>query len=387
MPWQGMSLMDLRRQFIEDYLADAFTMTELCEHYRISRKTGYKVLGRFEAAGWAGLADQSRRPHTTPQAVPQAIVVALERARSQHPEWGARKLRTWLARREPRVAWPSRGTIHAVLCRAGLVRHPRRRSPSPAGSRGHLRLPTAPNAVWTVDFKGDFRVGAGDRCYPLTLRDLASRYTLRCDALNQPDLATTRRRMARAFAEFGLPECIRSDNGQPFAGMGLGGLSQLSVSWLRLGIAIEHIALGRPDQNGSHEQFHRVLKAHTARPPAQTLWGQQQRFDAFRREYNDERPHEALADQVPAACYTRSPRPCPPRPPRPEYPGHWEPRRVGSNGCVRLRDDRFFVSTALAGEDIAFEEVDEGRWTLYFGRVPLAHWSERDKRLRPLPAD
>jgi putative transposase len=384
MPWQKRSPMDLRRQFIRDYLTDAFTMTELCATYQISRKTGYKMLGRFDAAGWPGLADRSRRPVTAACRVPPAIIEALCAARRQKPAWGARKLRRWLRNRQPRIAWPSRGTIHAVLIGAGLVRRARARVASVPRGPNRLRVATAANAVWTVDFKGDFRLGNGRHCYPLTLRDAASRYTLRCQALSQPDLTATRRQIERAFAEFGLPECIRSDNGQPFAGLGLGHLSQLNVSWLRLGIAVEQIVPGRPDQNGSHEQFHRVLKAQTTRPPADTLGGQQRRFDTFRREYNEERPHEALGDEVPARHYRASPRPWPARPPALEYPSHWETRYVGSNGCVRLRHARVFVSTALVDQCIAFEEIDDGIWTVHFGRLALARWLERERQLQPL---
>jgi transposase InsO family protein len=376
--------MDLRRAFVEDYLSEAFAMTELCETYQISRKTGYKVVGRFEAEGWAGLADRSRRPHTAPHRVPPTLVAAVLDVRRRKPDWGARKVRGWLIARQPNRAWPSRSAIHAIFTRDGSVRRPSRR-PSPSWRRGQgRRLATAPNDVWTVDFKGDFRLGNGARCYPLTLRDLASRYTLRCEALDRPALAPTQRGLERAFAEFGLPACIRSDNGEPFAGPGLAGLSRLNISWLRLGIAVEQIDPGRPDQNGSHEQFHRVLKARTARPPAATRTAQQRRFDTFRREYNDERPHEALGDDVPAQHYAPSPRPFPRRPPRLEYPGHWEPRRVGPNGCIAWRPHPIFLSRALAGQWVALEEVADDLWTVHFGTVPLARWVARTQRLRAL---
>jgi hypothetical protein len=251
----------------------------------------------------------------------------------------------------------------------------------------HLRPATRPNATWTIDFKGDFRLGDGSRCYPLTLRDLASRFTLSCRAFAQPDLERTQRQVERVFAEFGLPDCIRSDNGPPFAGPGLAGLSQLNVTWLRLGIVLEHIAPGRPDQNGAHEQFHGVLKAATARPPAHTGRGQQRRFDRFVEEYNTERPHEALGDEVPAQHYVPSPRPWPRRLPPLEYPGHWEVRRVGSNGSVHLRSTRIFVSRALDGHDVGFEEIADGVWTLHFGPVPLARWYDGESAVRSLTVD
>lgn len=387
MPWQGMSLMALRRHFIEDWQTQALTMTALCAQYGVSRKTGYQLVARWEREGEVAWSPRSRRPHTFAQATPPAVVAAVEAARRQHPRWGARKLRGWLRLQQPAVAWPSRGTCHTICVRAGLVR-PARRSGRPTRRViTSLRPATQPNATWTIDFKGDFRLGDGSRCYPLTLRDLASRFTLSCCAFAQPDLGRTQRQVERVFAEFGLPDCIRSDNGPPFAGPGLAGLSQLNVTWLRLGIVLEHIAPGRPDQNGAHEQFHGVLKAATARPPAHTSRGQQRRFDRFVEEYNTERPHEALGDEVPAQHYVPSRRPWPRRLPPLEYPGHWEVRRVGSNGSVHLRSTRIFISRALDGHDVGFEEIADGVWTLHFGPVQLARWYDGESAVRSLTVD
>jgi hypothetical protein len=245
--------------------------------------------------------------------------------------------------------------------------------------------PTRPNEVWTTDFKGEFRTGDGAYCYPLTLRDGFSRFVLRCDGLLGRTGEATQRRFARAFAEFGLPDRIRSDNGGPFAGPGLGGLSVLSVWWIRLGILPERIALGHPEQNGSHEQFHRVLKAHTARPPAPNCAAQQQRFRRFVREYNEERPHETLADQPPATHYEPSRRGLPARVPPVDYPGHMEVRLVSSNGCISWTGAPLFLATPLAGEHVAFEEVDDGLWTLHFATVALARYDQRRRTLLPLP--
>jgi hypothetical protein len=240
------------------------------------------------------------------------------------------------------------------------------------------------NEVWTADFKGEFRTGDGVYCYPLTLRDGFSRFVLRCDGLLGRTVDATQRRFARAFAEYGLPARIRSDNGGPFASPGLGGLSALSVWWMRLGIIPERIAPGHPEQNGSHEQFHRVLKAETARPPAPNCTAQQQRFRRFIREYNDERPHEALDDQPPATRYQPSPRALPRRLPPVEYPGHMDVRLVASNGDVSWAGARLFVASALAGQRVAFEEVDDGVWTLHFATVALARYDERHRRLHPI---
>jgi hypothetical protein len=238
--------------------------------------------------------------------------------------------------------------------------------------------------VWTTDFKGEFRTGDGWYCYPLTLRDGFSRFVLRCDALLGRTTAATRRRFERAFAEYGLPARIRSDNGGPFASVGLGGLSQLAVWWIRLGIVLERIAPGHPEQNGSHEQFHAVLKADTTRPPAATAAAQQRRFVRFCAEYNHERPHEALGDETPASCYTPSCRSLPTRLPALDYPGHLEVRLVSSNGCVSWKNTPLFLAMPLAGESVAFEEVDEGLWTVRFATVALARYDERHRSLHPI---
>jgi putative transposase len=239
--------------------------------------------------------------------------------------------------------------------------------------------------VWTTDFKGQFRTGDGRYCYPLTLRDGFSRYVLRCDALASTHSALVQRCFARAFATYGLPERIRSDNGGPFAGVGLTRLSRLSVWWLRLGIVPERIALGHPEQNGSHEQFHRVLKAETTRPPAATLRAQHRRFQRFAAEYNTMRPHEALADATPGSCYHGSVRPLPARLPVVAYPGHVEVRRVSSTGAVSWRGDPVYLTEVLAGEDVAFEEVDDGIWLLWFATVTLARFDARTRILTAVP--
>lgn len=383
MPWPGRSLMELRDGFIDDCETGIWTITQVAQEYGISRKTAHKWIERAREAGRAGLADRSRRPHTSPGATPLAVREALCRARRSKPQWSPDAVRGWLARRQPDMAWPSRVTI-AKIWRAAQLYPRAKPRPRPWRQPHPWRVADAPNAVWTVDFKGDFRVGTGARCYPLTLRDHATRFTLRCTALAAPNLAATRREIERAFAEFGLPRCIRSDNGHPFAGPGLGGLSQLNVTWLRLGIAVEQIAPGRPDQNGSHEQFHRVLKAHTTRPPAATLRAQQRRFDRFCREYNEERPHQALDQRVPADDYRVSPRRWPRRLPAVDYPGHWETRRVAPNGRIEWHRDSIFLSRALVDQTVGLEEVDEGIWTVHFATVPLARWLTRERCLRPI---
>jgi transposase InsO family protein len=383
MPWQEVSPVDLRFEFNHAYATGLFSMTELCDQYGISRKTGYKWLDRFQAEGRAGLADRSRRPQTSPRATDPTIVERLCEARRRHPTWSARKLLAVLRRADPERAWPARSTGCDLLKAHGLVRARRRRDRARAPA-SPLAPITRPNEVWTTDFKGEFRTGDGRYCYPLTLRDGFSRYVLRCDALVTKRSEVVRHRFERAFAEYGLPDRIRSDNGGPFAATGLTRLSHLSVWWIRLGIEPERIALGHPEQNGSHEQFHRVLKAETTRPPAPHCAAQQRRFGRFCTEYNDERPHEALQDHPPASCYVASLRPLPRQLPAVEYPGHLEVRRVSSMGQLSWRGRPLHLTEVLAGEDLGFEEVDDGIWIVYFASVRLARFDDRTRTLTAL---
>jgi putative transposase len=387
MPWREMWPMDQRIQFVGEFRSGFFTMTELAADYGVSRKTGYKWVERYEAHGVAGLTDRSRRPHESPRATESTLVEALVRVRKRHPRWGAKKLLGVVRREAPTAAWPKRSTVCDLLSRAGLVPPRTRRARHPVPLPTLLAPIVRANGTWTTDFKGAFRTGDGIYCYPLTLRDGWSRYLLRCDALPGQTYEATRRRFARAFAQYGLPERIRSDNGGPFAGPGLGRLSRLSVWWMRLGIVPERIALGRPDQNGAHEQFHSVLSADTARPPAPTGGAQQRRFDRFRLEYNYERPHEALDDQPPATCYTPSTRLVPATLPAIEYAGHMEVRRVSTVGCISWRNRAVFLSEALVGEPVGFEEVDDGVWTVYFASVVLARFDERRGHIRRIASE
>ncbi len=382
MPWREMSPMEQRLQFVTEYATGLFTMIELADQYGIAPKTGYKWVDRYAHEGAAGLLDRSRRPHHHPQAISPAVMDAVLTIRRRHPHWGAVKLLHVAARHAPRTTWPSRSTVCRWLRAHDLVRVARRRGRAPAPIA--LTVPMAPNDVWTTDFKGHFRTGDGRYCYPLTLRDGFSRYVLRCDALAHPTYAATRERFERAFRDYGLPARIRSDNGAPFASTGFARLSRLCVWWMRLGIVPERIAPGHPEQNGSHEQFHAVLKAHTTRPPAATRRGQQQRFGHFCREYNGDRPHAALAHAVPAACYTASTRPWPHRLPALEYPRHMEVRRVYPIGQFTWKGTLVFLSEALAGQDVAFEEVGDGLWTIFFGTIALGRFDERHRTIHPL---
>jgi putative transposase len=391
MPWLGVSTVDSRMAFLTEYLSGQASMTELAAAYGVSRPTAYYWVHLYERDGPGRLAGSSRRPHRMPRATPAAVVDEVLRARDRHPHWGAGKLRAWLQRQAPDRAWPCRDTIHQVLARAGRVRQRRRRR-GPLVPPPHLRVPTAPNVVWTVDFKGEFRTRDGRLCYPFTLRDGYSRFVLRCTALPSVRGEHTTPVLARAFAEYGLPERIRSDNGPPFGSpTSLARLSRLAVWWLRLGVWPERITPGRPQENGAHEQFHRVLKRETASPPAASRRAQQRRFRTFVTEYNDERPHEALDQMPPATRYTPSRRPLPRNLPAPVYPATWEVRRVLCGGEIKWSGRPLFLTHVLAGEDVALEPVDDGVWLVRFAALPLALFHERGWMLRrpdrdsPLP--
>jgi transposase InsO family protein len=355
-------------------------VTELCGAYQISRKTGYKWLARYEAGGLPALVDRSRRPHTCPAAVAPELIQRLLAARGHHPSWGPRKLLGLVRPQLAGVAWPARSTIALYLKRAGLI-VPQRRVRRP-GHPGRPQAPMdTPNAVWTTDFKGQFRLGHGAWCYPLTLADGYSRMLLACHALTSTRAEESRPVFLRAFQEYGLPVRIRSDNGVPFATQGLGRLSPLSVWWVRLGILPDWIAPASPQQNGRHERMHRTLKAECTRPPSASARAQQRRFDRWRQEFNELRPHEALADTTPASHYTPSPRPYPPRLPPLEYPAHYEVRRVGHNGGVRWHCVWVNVSQTLAGEHLGLVEIADGEWDVYFGSLRLGRFHERTRHL------
>jgi transposase InsO family protein len=368
-------------QLVSECLAGRESVATLADAFEVSRKTVYYWLRHYEREGPSRLVGASRRPHTSPMATDRAIVRQVLAARRRHPHWSAGKLLGWLRDRAPTTPWPSRSTAHLYLQRAGLVRLRRRRHV--VGPRtARLVEPTAPNEVWTIDFKGEFKIGAR-WCYPLTLRDLYSRFVLRCTGRFHHGTADVAPILARVFAEYGLPTRLRSDNGPPFGGAGLAGLSQLAVWWLRLGITLERIAPGHPEQNGAHEQFHGVLKRETAAPPAATWAAQQQRFRRFVHIYNTERPHDGI-HTVPARRYTPSARALPPRVPPLAYSAAYVVRRVSSQGHIRWRGRPVFLSSVLAGHDVAFEEVEDGLWLVRFAAAVLARWNERTAQLEPL---
>jgi putative transposase len=377
MSWSVETPMSQRREFVEDAQRALYTMRELCARYGISRRIGYKWLTRYRELGLAGLADQSRRPQHSPTQLDGELAALCVDARHRHPTWGPRKLLAYLERRHRCQHWPAASTVGALLKREGLTAPRRRRRPL-----GHPGRPMSvmdqPNAVWTADFKGQFRTGDGVYCYPLTIIDGYSRSLLACEALLHPTHAASQPVFADLFRRLGLPERIRTDNGIPFATSALGRLSQLSVWWIKLGITPELIEPAHPQQNGRHERLHRTLKAETTKPPAQTARAQQRRFRAFQAEFNEERPHEALDGDTPASWYHRSSRRVLEHPADPEYPSHFEVRYVSRNGGVRWHNHWVNVSHVLAEEYVGLDEIDDGVWSVYFGPVLLGRFHERD---------
>src|SRR6266403_4578472 len=380
MPWSETTPMDQKTQFIADYLRQRLSITELCELYGISRKTGYKVIDRYLRLGPQGLEELSRRPASCPNRTPEHIEQAIVAVRQRHPSWGAKKLLSVLHKSHRRWSFPTRSTVCDILSRHGLVPKQRRRR-----HIGHPGKPIsqilAPNDVWSADFKGQFKTGDGRYCYPLTVADGFSRYLLGCQALTSTAVAEAKPIFTRLFHEYGLPTRIRTDNGVPFATTALGRLSTLSAWWVRLGIRPELIEPAHPEQNGRHERMHRTLKAETTRPAAGSLAAQQRRFNIFREEFNHERPHEALDQETPAACYAPSPRPMPDRLPPLEYPDRFEVRYVSANGGIRWSSRWVNVSTVCIGEYVGLEEIDDGIWNVYFGPLRLGRLSERHMRI------
>jgi len=372
--------MDQRTQFIADYLRGTLSVTELCALYGISRKTGYKFIERYLRQGPAGLEERSRRPHESPNRTADEIVAAILEARRRHPSWGGKKLLALIHKRHRGWELPHRSTVCDILGRHGMV--PKRRNRRRIGHPGKpTSLVLGPNDLWSADFKGQFKTGNGRYCFPLTVADGFSRYLLGCQGLNSTAVHEAKPVFARLFKEYGLPKRIRTDNGVPFATNTLARLSRLSAWWVRLGVLPELIEPGKPQQNGRHERMHRTLKAEATRPAAASLPAQQRKFNSFRREFNDERPHEALDQQTPASLYQPSSREMPNRLPPLVYPDRFEVRYVSGNGGIRWRCGWVNVSTVCIGEYVGLEEIDDGIWNVYFGPLRLGRLHDRHMKI------
>jgi transposase InsO family protein len=381
MPWKECSVMEERMRFVLRRL-DGEAMSDLCREFGISRKTGYKIFERYEQHGLEALTDRSRRPVRYANQLPEPVERMIVRAKQDKPHWGARKIRELMTRRMPGdIRMPATSTIHAVLDRHGLVKRMRRRRKATGTP---LSQGDEPNALWCADFKGEFKLGNGRYCYPLTVTDHAARFLLMCEALEsvREDSAITA--FEQLFKERGLPAAIRSDNGVPFASPnGLYNLSKMAVWWLRLGIEIERIKPGRPQQNGRHERMHLTLKQEATRPAGANFLQQQARFDAFVEEFNTERPHEALGMKVPASLYTPSPRPY-----RGigelDYPLHDRDVIVTCCGRICMHRKKINISTVLAGQRLGIKEVDDGIWLVSFIHYDLGYIDLEQRTLQTL---
>lgn len=381
MPWKEIVVLDERMKFVLACgQSPSDSMAVLCRRFGISRPTGYKWLERYQRSGPSGLCDASRAPHTHPNQVSTDLQERIVSVRRAHPTWGPRKLRVILEREQPEEQWPAASTIAGILSRQGLSESRQRPSREPAAV-SPLGPCLAPNRVWCADFKGWFCTGDGRRCDPLTIMDGHSRYLLRCQAVARLDYANTRGLFEATFRRYGLPESIRTDNGEPFAGNGLLGLSRLNVWWLRLGIATQRIEPGKPQQNGSHERMHGTLKRETADPPALSLRAQGRRFDAFRKEYNHQRPHEALAMATPASVYEPSRRAYPERLAELEYPADYDLRKVAEDGDIRWKVSKVFLSRSLIGQVVGLQELDGRFWRVTFGPLELGVLDQKNSRL------
>jgi len=382
MSWKETCPMTERMHFVSDLLKDERSMTELCRIYGISRTSGYKWRDRFDGGGVAALADRSHAPLHQPHAVDEVVMQRLLQVRRQHPTWGPRKLLAWLQAHDRPTTWPAASTVGEILRRHGLVQAHRRRTKAAIEHlQTELVQPVAPNDLWCTDFKGEFRTQDRYYCYPLTLSDAVSRYLLACRGLPSTCGAQAKPWFERAFRRYGLPAAIRSDNGTPFASTGLGGLSRLSVWWIKLGIVPELITPGCPQQNGRHERMHRTLKRETAQPPAANLRAQQRVFDHFVAEFNLQRPHEALQQRTPSAVYRASTRPYPSRLAPIEYPDSYQVRKIRHSGDMKFAGHAVFVSEVLRGEPVGLYQVDEYLWRLYFSMVPLGILDTRTMRI------
>jgi putative transposase len=380
MGWKETCAVDERMRFVIALEKREESFAAICRQFGVSRRVGYKWLGRYEEAGVEGLLDRSRAPLRHSQAITEEVAERCLAVRRAHPSWGPLKVLAFLERRAPRTDWPAASTIGALFDREGLTvkRKLRRRSPPSSAPFAHCG---AVNDVWCIDFKGWFLTGDGARCEPLTLSDAHSRYLLRCQALARTDTDHVWPVIDAAFREFGLPRYMRSDNGPPFASRGAGGLSRLSVRLIKAGVRPERIAPGKPQQNGRHERMHLTLLRDAADPPAPSLRQQLKRLREFQRLYNEQRPHQALGNATPADLYTPSPRRFDGVLRQPEYDADYEVRRVRPNGEIRWRNHPIYINQALAGEPVGLVENRDG-WTVSYGPIVLGTIAHQDDRLR-----
>ena len=382
MPWKEICAMNQKMQLIGDYLKQSYTVTQLSEIYEVSRNTIYKWIKRYKQGGNEGLTDRISAPSRHPNATSLEIGRELTDFKIQHKHWGPKKVVSWLKQHRSEQPWPAVSTASNILKQAGLVKTRKKRSRTAPYTEPFQEC-TGPNMVWSVDYKGQFKTGDSKLCYPLTFTDNYSRHLLGCTGLNHPSYELSRPVFEAMFKKYGMPVAIRTDNGQPFGSTGLGGLSQLSVWLIKLGIKPERIKAGHPEENGRHERMHRSLKEATANPPMKNLKEQQKAFDAFRIEFNEERPHEALGMQTPASNYKPSLRAYPARLPKVVYPLRYLVRQVRQNGEIKWKGEKVYISQALPGEPVALKQVAAYQWRVYFSTYLLGTLDELDMKIKP----
>ena len=381
MPWQECNRMDERLRFVARLL-DGEKMAAVCREFGISRKTGYKIFNRYKDFGLRGLEDRAKSPYRHPNRLPFQLESAILRIKREHSTWGAPKIREKLIKEFPTIKPPAVSTIHAMLDRHGLVRRRRRRRHKAQGT--DLSSPRSPNALWCADYKGQFRLGNRRYCYPLTVTDFRSRYLLACESLESTRESGAFPVFERIFKEFGLPGAIRTDNGVPFASPhALFGLSRLAVWWLRLGVSIERIKPGNPQQNGRHERMHLTLKKEATRPPAYNFLQQQARFEQFIEVYNNDRPHQALGGLYPAEVYTPSARQYH-HPDVPDYPFHDRTIKVTQCGRVCIGRRKINLSTVFAGQYVGIREIADEVWLVSFMNYDLGFFDKVEDRVEPV---
>ena len=377
MPWKKVSLMDERVSFVTHVLEKRHSVSDLCELYGISRKTGYKWVNRYKLEGTLGLVEKSRAPLSSPHHVDEAVEHIILDVKNQFPSWGAPKIFAYLTRNSLGLKIPSTTTIGRYL-RLNNLALPKKKTSSLKFKSKCLTPAKEPNSVWAADFKGDFLSRCGTKNYPLTVTDLSSRYLLCCQSQYGTSLEETMSNFKLVFQEYGLPAVIRTDNGSQF--FSPHGISKLSIWWIKLGIKPEQIARGRPQQNGCHERMHRTLKEDAIDPRKYDFHEQQLRFNKFKEVFNDVRPHEGINNNVPGELYNSSNKRYPKKIKAYDYPSHFELRTIKKMGAFSLNDKHWFVSHGLAYERIGLEQVDEGIWSLYFRQYKLGILDERKQR-------
>lgn len=365
-------------------LLDGERMADVCRDFGISRKTGYKIYNRFQDTGLEGLNNQSRLPKSRSNQTAVAIERLIVQVRRDHPTWGAPKIKAYLEKRRSDIAMPARSTIHAILDRYDLVKKKVRHLPGYRAEGTNLTSATAPNQIWCADFKGQFRLGNSQYCYPLTVTDQFSRYLLGCEALENTKENACLDVFDQLFEEYGLPSTIRSDNGVPFASASHFGLSRLSVFWLRNGIKLERIEPGHPEQNGRHERMHKTLKAETTKPPSSNILSQQERFEGFKEVFNVDRPHQALDMKSPSDIYTRSDRAYERILSPLEYSDHDMAVTVSNCGTIsKAGQFRVYLGTPFSGYKVGVRHLPDDVWQVSFMEYDLGYFDSQCQKIKP----